>query len=131
VDGNRNVDLIRRYFDAVHRDPAETSALYAPGAVLHYSGRHVLSGDHRGVEAIQHLFRQSREVFQGTQRLEVHDVVAGGGHAVALLEASAERDGRRAEWRRVVVFHVSAGLIQEQWIIDSEQHVVEAVLAGR
>jgi ketosteroid isomerase-like protein len=123
------VELIRRYFDAVRTDHSQTAALYAPEATLHYVGRHVLGGVYRGPAEILELFRRSREAFRGTQRLELHDVVAGDKHAVALLRGSAERDGKRHEWQRVVVFHVREGRIHEQWIHDSDQHVVEEALA--
>lgn len=123
------VELIRRYFDAVRTDHSRTAALYAPNATLHYIGRHVLGGVYRGPEAILELFRRSREAFRGTQRLELHDVVANDRHAVALLSGSAERGGNHLEWQRVVVFHLQDGLILEQWIHDSDQHVIEEALA--
>lgn len=123
------VVLIRRYFDAVRSDHTQTAALYAPDATLHYIGRHVLGGVYRGPSEILELFRRSREAFRGTQRLDLHDVVANDRHAVALLSASAERGGRHLEWLRVVVFHLQDGLISEQWIHDSDQHVVEEALA--
>jgi len=123
------VELIRRYFDAVRTDHTQTAALYAPGVTLHYIGRHLLGGVYRGPEEILDLFRRSREAFHGTQRLELHDVVANDRHAVALLSGSAERGGKRLEWQRVVVFHIQDGRILEQWIHDSDQHVVEEALA--
>ena len=121
-------ELIRRYFAAVRTDHTQTAGLYAPEATLHYVGRHRLGGTYRGRDEIQELFRRSREAFRGTQRLDLHDVVAGDDHVVALLNGSAERDGERRRWQRVVVFHVSNGLIAEQWIHDSDQHVIEEVL---
>lgn len=129
VSSEAAADLIRRYFDAVRTDHSRTAELYAPDATLHYVGRHVLGGVYRGPEEIIELFRRSREAFRGTQRLELHDVVASDHHVVALLNASAERAGRRLEWRRAVVFHVHHGLISEQWIHDSDQHVIEEALA--
>jgi ketosteroid isomerase-like protein len=122
-------ELIRRYFDAVRTDHALTAELYAPHVTLHYIGRHVLGGVYHGPDEILELFRKSREAFRGTQRLELHDVVANDSHVVALLSGSAERDGLRHEWQRVVVFHVRDGRIEEQWIHDSDQHVIEHVLA--
>jgi hypothetical protein len=55
--------------------------------------------------------------------------VANDRHAVALLSGSAERGGSHLEWQRVVVFHLQDGLILEQWIHDSDQHVIEEALA--
>ena len=122
-------DLVRQYFEAVRTDHTQTARLYAPDATLHYVGRHVLGGVYRGPQEIMELFRRSREAFRGTQRLELHDVVSGDDHVVALLDGSAEHGGERRYWRRVVVFHVRDGAIAEQWIHDSDQHVVEEVLA--
>ena len=129
MTADARADLVRRYFEAVRTDHTQTARLYAPDATLHYVGRHVLGGVYRGPQEIMELFRRSREAFRGTQRLELHDVLASDDHVVALLDGSAERDGERRHWRRVVVFHVRDGLITEQWIHDSDQHVVEEVLA--
>jgi len=123
------VELIQRYFEAVRTDHLQTAALYAPDATLHYIGRHVLGGVYHGPREILELFRRSRDAFRGMQRLDLHDVVANERHAVALLRGSAERDGNHLEWQRVVVFHVRDGLIREQWIHDSDQHVIEEALA--
>jgi ketosteroid isomerase-like protein len=128
VTAEAAAELVRRYFEAVRTDHTLTAALYAPEATLHYVGRHRLGGTYHGPEEIQELFRRSREAFRGTQRLELHDVVAGDDHVVALLNGSAERDAERRRWQRVVVFHVKDGLIAEQWIHDSDQHTVEEIL---
>jgi len=123
------IELIRSYFDAVRTDHSQTATLYAPNATLHYIGRHILGGVYQGPAEILELFRRSREAFRGTQRLELHDVVANDRHAVALLSGSAERGGSHLKWQRVVVFHLQNGLILEQWIHDSDQHVIEEALA--
>lgn len=125
---HENATLIRRYFDAVHSDPARTAELYSVDVVLHYSGRHRLAGDHAGVEAVLELFRRSREAFRGTQRLEVHDILAGDAHVVALLDASAMLDGRPVGWPRAVVFHIAQGRITEQWIMDGDQALVAEIV---
>ena len=129
MTGEAAIELVRRYFEAVRTDHTQTARLYSPEATLHYVGRHRLGGTYRGRQEILELFQRSREAFRGTQHLELHDVVAGDDHVVALLKGSAERDGARRHWRRVVVFHVRDGLIAEQWIHDSDQHVIEEVLA--
>jgi len=130
VEEHPGLDVVLRYFDAVHRDPALTAELYQPDVVLHYSGRRQLSGEHRGSDAVQELFRQSREDFGGTQRLHVHDIVGGEEHVVALLDASAENGGRRVSWNRVVVFHVRDGWIAEQWILDGDQALVDQIVGS-
>lgn len=127
---SESAQLARRYFEAVHRDPSTTGELYSPGAVLHYSGKHRLSGDYRGPAAILDLFTHSRASFGGTQTLEVHDVLGSADHAVALLAASAELGGTRVHWNRVVVFHVSGNRIVEQWILDDDQALLERILSG-
>jgi ketosteroid isomerase-like protein len=124
-----SADVIRRYFETVRSNVAAVTDRYAPDAVIHYIGRHSLGGDHHGRDEIRALFARSHEAFRGTQRLDLHEVIANQNHAVALLHASAERDGRRLQWRRIVVFHLEGDLIKEQWIHDSDQHVIEDVLA--
>ena len=124
-------EVIRQYFETVHSNVDAVTDLYTADAILHYVGRHALGGDHHGRDEIRTLSARSREAFGGTQRLDLHDVVANDNHAVALLGASAERDGRRLRWSRVVVFHLNGDLIREQWIHDSDQHLIEELLAGR
>ena len=124
----QRAELVRRYFETVHRNPAETFDLYASEAVLHYSGRHRLSGDHRGPAGVMELFERSRQAFGGSQRLVVHEVLAGEDHAVALLTASATLAGREVTWNRVVVFHTAAGRITEQWIVDGDQQLVDDLI---
>src|SRR2546430_17612238 len=102
-------ELVRRYFEAVRTDHTQTARLYAPDATLHYVGRHVLGGVYRGPQEILELFRRSREAFRGTQRLELHDVVSGDDHVVALLDGSAERDAEGRQWRPGVGVHVARG----------------------
>ncbi|MGH7910952.1 MAG: nuclear transport factor 2 family protein, partial [Candidatus Dormibacteraceae bacterium] len=78
-----NAALVRRYFEAVHEDPRQTAALYAPEVVLHYVARHALGGAWQGREAIQDLFRRSAQAFGGKQRLDLIDVLASETRAVA------------------------------------------------
>ncbi len=120
--------LIRRYFQTVKNDVANVRRLYAPDAVLTYAGRHRLGGIYRGPDQIDELFRRSRQAFGGSQRLDLHDVATSDQHAVALLNASAQHRGHTVSWHRIVVFHVRDGVIAEQWIHDSDQHLVEEVL---
>jgi ketosteroid isomerase-like protein len=62
------------------------------------------------------VLRQFIDLSDRTIRLQVHDVVADEGHAVALFTVRAERLGRKLEDRSVQVFHIHGGKATEAWV---------------
>lgn len=114
-------EVIQEYFALVAQDAASTKPLYAEECVLHYGGRHALSGDYHGVESILGMFRQSAAAYARPMSLRLKDLAASDSHVFALLEASVGDDSGSESWLRVVVFRLVDGLIAEQWLFDYDQ----------
>jgi hypothetical protein len=117
--------IIEEYFARVSEDPASTRSLYAEDCVLHYGGRHDLSGEYEGIDSILEMFRRSPETFGSRLSLRPFDLAASERHVVALLDATLG-SGTRAEqsWLRVVVFRLVGGQIAEQWLLDYDPELV-------
>jgi SnoaL-like domain len=120
--------VIEEYFARVATDAASTRSLYADDCVLHYGGRHALSGDYRGVESILGMFRASAETFGRPLSLRAFDVAASDQHVIGLLTATfAPGEAEEQSWLRAVVFRLVDGLIVEQWLLDYDQALVESL----
>ncbi len=114
-----NAALIRELYGAPG-GPEAVAHLFDEATVWHLPGRHPMSGDHRGREAVLAAMRY----FEGIQ-LELHDVVAGDEHAVALLRASGSRNGRTYRALEVDVFHIRGGKVAEFWSFSEDQRLTD------
>ncbi len=120
--------VIEEYFSRVAEDAARTRSLYAEDCVLHYGGRHKLSGDYRGVESVLEMFRSSATAFGRPLSLRPVDLAASDRHVMALLNATyAAGEPEERTWLRVVVFRLLDGLIVEQWLLDYDQAEVASL----
>jgi uncharacterized protein len=120
-----NDALVRRYCDAWRRgDVPAIIACYHDDVVLHYFGRSPLAGDHRGKAAALGVLAKVQQV-SGRRLLEIHDTLASEEHAIILAREQFERDGKRLEAKRVLVYHVRDGLLAECWIYDEDQRAID------
>ena len=117
-----NEDLVRGIFAAFGRGDLDAlrGQYMAQDARFHYPGRGPLAGDYEGVARVLEMAGRVFELSGGTFSLELHDVVAGDEHAVALFMARGERAGRRLEDRTVEVFHIRDGKATEMWLYPSD-----------
>lgn len=51
---------------------------------------------------------------------DVHDVVANDEHAIALVNATAQRGGRTLNYRTAEILHVRNGKITERWAFSDD-----------
>lgn len=100
--------------------PDAVAHLFHEDIIWHLSGRHPMSGDHRGRDAVLAAMRY----FDGIE-LEVHDVLADDEHAVALLRATGMRKGKAYDALEVDVFHMRDGRIAEFWSFSQDQHLTD------
>jgi ketosteroid isomerase-like protein len=108
-----NEQVLRGALDAITRgDQAALASFIADDAVTHFPGTSRLAGDHHGRGA---LGARIREITGQPLQIEVHDVLASDDHAVGAYLMTAERDGRRLEWRHVNLYHMRSGKIVEVW----------------
>jgi hypothetical protein len=112
-----NEDLVRRGYAAfASGDMATLDELFADDVVWHAPGRNQLSGDQVGKQAVFAQFAKVAELSGGTFSIEIHDLLANDTHAVALIRATGEREGRRLDDNSVQVFHIVDGKVTEQWL---------------
>jgi ketosteroid isomerase-like protein len=83
--------------------------------VYHWPGTGPLSGDYKGMDAVLEFFGRVGELSQGTLTQEIHAIIADDEHAVALVTASAQRDGKTLHEKSVDVFHIRDGKVTEAW----------------
>ena len=58
----------------------------------------------------------------GTFKLDIHSILADDEHAVTLLRASAEREGKALNDNTVQVFHIKDGKLAESWLHPSDAY---------
>ena len=121
-----NEDLVRRGFAAFGTgDMATLSELFADDLVWHVGGRSAITGDYKGKNEVFALFAQFAKLAGGTFRLAIHDVLANDEHAVALVRATAEREGKTLDNNGVQIFHVKGGKVTESWFHASDQYAAD------
>jgi ketosteroid isomerase-like protein len=126
-----DLEVIQEYFARVAVAAASTRSLYAEDCVLHYGGRHALSGDYEGVERILGMFRASADAFGRPLSLRAFDIAASDQHVIALLNARfAPGEPGEQFWMRVVVFRLVEGMIVEQWLFDYDQALLGTLQRG-
>lgn len=128
-----NADLARSEMEAAQRGDFEDMLdHYTDDVVLHYPGRNVLSGTHRGKDGIRRWADKFGELLgeQGSLTRTLHDILATDDHAIQLLSVEAKRsDGRGARWNVACVMHVCNGKISEIWLNIDDPYAVDELLA--
>ena len=109
-------------------DLAVLTDLFAEDLLWHLGGRSQLAGDYRGREAVFGLFGKLMEVTGGSFRLDVHAVLADDEHAVALVFATASRDGRSITDNDAHVFHMRDGKVVEFWTAATDQYAFDELI---
>jgi uncharacterized protein len=93
-----NAALVRRAYAAQARGDLDTYlSLLADDFVLRIPGRSQIAGEYRGRDEMRRHFAEIAALSGGTFRTTVHDVTASDEHVIALVEATAERDGVAVE----------------------------------
>ncbi|MBR1189981.1 nuclear transport factor 2 family protein [Bradyrhizobium sp. AUGA SZCCT0160] len=125
----RTRQAVTRYASAwLAGDRAALAACYHDDFTLHYFGRNPLAGDHRGKMAALSILA---EVTRRTSRklLGIVDIMAGPERGALLVRERFERDGKAAEFERLLVYAVRDGLLGECWVWDQDQAVIDTYLA--
>jgi ketosteroid isomerase-like protein len=126
VVAHPNEDLVRRGYAAFQSgDMATLNELFADDIVWHAPGRNQLSGDFRGSEAVLGVFQKTFELTGGSFKLDIHDVLANDTHAVVLVHAAAQRDGKTLDDNSVQVFHISEGKVTEEWLYPGDVYATD------
>jgi len=117
-----NAALVRRGFAAFRQgDLATLQELFAPEVVWHSPGSNPASGDYRGLEAVLAYMAHFGPSGASGLTLDLHDVTASDGHAVALIIDRGEVDGAPVTSQGGIVFNLTDGRVQEAWAFNYEQ----------
>ncbi len=122
--------VIERYAAAWQSgDLVAMAGCYAPGFTLHYSGNHVLAGDHVGAErACQVMAEFGRRTRRRLAAIQA--IMAGPGYASILVREFFQHNGKAVELNRVLVYAIDADRLQECWVYDRNQPLVDAIING-
>jgi len=126
-----DAQLVRQGYDAfIAGDMEWLNEHFAETIVWHVAGNNALAGDYRGREEVLAFF--ARSVQAATPNFDVHDVVAGEDHTVALVNIHFTRtdNGRTFEGRTVQVLHIENGKALESWTLAEDQAGLDAFLEG-
>jgi ketosteroid isomerase-like protein len=119
-----SIAVAHRAYDAyAAMDIAAIDALMTDDHVLHVAGRHPLSGEYRGKQAVWDYLGRVAEISGGRGGFEVHAITADNdGHAVALLTGTI-RDFVRPV---IHVWHVRGEQLAEMWDASLDQYAEDA-----
>jgi uncharacterized protein len=121
-----NVAMIRRGYEVFGRgDMRAIDELLADDIVWHNGGRGPLAGDLTSKKEVFEFFGKLGELSDGTFHIDMHDVVGGDEHVVALSTAHATRRGQEAKMRGADIWHVRAGKAIEFWHVDVDQYAAD------
>ena len=121
-----NVTLVRRMFDALAANDMEAmSTSLADDVVWHEIGN---PEPVRGKAALAARFGGAGRP-DYTITGDTHDVVANDDHTVALLTATATRDGKTFNYRVAEIYHIRDGKITERWAFSDDTAAIAEFFA--
>lgn len=112
-----NEELTRRAYEAFDQGDMQTlGELIADDASWYVPGNNPVAGEYHGKDEIFGFFGRIAEETGGNFRFELHDVLANDDHAVALVKAYGERDGKTVDGApQVHVTHIEDGQVVSFW----------------
>lgn len=126
----QRIQLIRTYWTALTTgDFATFASLLAPDAVIHYPGRHYLSGDYRTTRDIVDLYRRLYDfgIKDGLFHGEVLDILVGETYTSVVLRYDLALPHRTIPGRAVGLFVIEQGRIKEYWLHEWDQAMINGV----
>jgi uncharacterized protein len=123
-----NAQKVRDALDTYNAGDLEgMRAFLAEDILWHVGGKHPLSGDYRGVEAVLDYYAKVREQTGGTLTLEAVDILANDDHGGVFMRVRGERDGKTidVELAEALTFAASGRWV-EYWALADEQEKVDA-----
>ncbi|HEX3813428.1 MAG TPA: nuclear transport factor 2 family protein [Mycobacteriales bacterium] len=111
-----NLDLIKRGYAAYASGDTDTlDELFDEDVIWHVGGQNPLSGDYKGKAQVFSFFGKLQEMSGGTATLAVHDLLANDQHGVAIVTASATRNGQSFSGDAVHTMRIVNGRVTEFW----------------
>lgn len=91
----------------------------------HTDGNNPMAGTHEGRDAVwEHFFAPQ---WDAPVRVEDHDILDNGEHAVALLDIVVGSGEDERSWKTAEVVHLRDGLIAERWAFTERQAELDEI----
>jgi ketosteroid isomerase-like protein len=115
MDVEHNLETVRAGYAAfVSGDMESLMSLYNDDAVHVVPGASLVSGAHKGKDAILGLYGKLFELSNGTLRIQLDHVLSDGGDRVAAIHTSSlEKDGETITQTEVLLFTFVNGKVAE------------------
>lgn len=111
-----NIAVLRRGYEAFAAGDMPTlRSLWTEDVTWHIKGVGKLEGDYRGPDEVFDFLSKVAEETGGTNRLDVHAILADDEHGAVLVTSHAERNGKSSALSVVHVHHFRDGKVQETW----------------
>jgi len=125
-----NVESTRAALEAFMKGDMETmGAAIADDAIWHVPGSHRYAGTFEGKAKIMGRFQEQAEAGVRASFDEIHDIVGGDDHVVALMRTTISAPGGSASGNAIFVFHVRDGKATEFWGYNEYQAEIDALLS--
>jgi ketosteroid isomerase-like protein len=79
----------------------------------HVSGQSPLAGKYVGKGEVLGFFGKMMNLYEGSLKLDVLDILASDRHGVVLTREAAQYDGRSVEFRSVHLWEISGGKLKQ------------------
>jgi ketosteroid isomerase-like protein len=120
-----NRALMDRYMSAWKRgDRDAVLACYADELVMHHQQAGPLTAVTHGKDEFRSLIERIYHAAPAAAIVDVHDVLVGERHAVALVRERFGNGEDEVFTNRVVVYEIRDGLIADIWTYDDDQAAV-------
>ena len=121
-----NISLLKKGYAAFAEGDMETlTELFDQDATWHFPGESLISGDHKGREAVFAFFGQLAVLSNGTIKVETHDILANDEHGVGLTNITANREGKELNLNETQVYHLKDGKAIEVWTFSENQRALD------
>jgi hypothetical protein len=124
-----NTAAARAAIEAFAKGDVETmAASIADDATWHVPGSNRFSGAFEGRAGVLGRFQQMGEAGLQTSIDEIHDVVGGDEHVVALVKLTITAGDSSASANSVWVMHVKDGMLHDFWGVNDNQAEIDRVI---
>ncbi len=126
-----NVQTAREGMEAFNRGDLKAFAdLLDDDIVWHAPGKNRFSGEFRGKANILERFKTQAEGGVASTFEDIHDIVGGDDHVVALLTLHVTGPGGEHTNPSIFVMHVKDGKMSEFWVMNEDQAEFDRVIDG-
>jgi len=126
-----NVEAARAGIEAFMKGDLETfGASVADDATWHVPGSHAYAGTFEGKATIVGRFQELAAAGRAVTIDEIHDVVGGDDHVVALVRTTVTGPSGSASGNAIFIMHVQGGQVKEFWASNEHQAAIDRVFAG-